>query len=124
MLDINRVHCGDCELIMKDIDSDSVDCIVTDPLYGFVSSYGNVRHTPEAQHNHHATVKPIKLMSWLITLASREGDIVLDPFCGSGTTLIAAKMLGRQYIGIEREKDYCEIARKRVSAIPMGLSSY
>lgn len=74
--------------------------------------------------NGHPTCKPIRLMSWLITLASREGDIVLDPFCGSGTTLIAAKMLGRQYIGVDREEDYCEIARKRVSVIPMRLVDY
>jgi DNA modification methylase len=67
--------------------------------------------------NNHPTCKPIKLMSWLTTLASREGDIVLDPFCGSGTTPIAAKMLGRQYIGIDKEEEYCEIARKRISAI-------
>jgi hypothetical protein len=74
--------------------------------------------------NVHPTCKPIKLMSWLITLASREGDTVLDPFCGSGTTLIAAKMLDRQYIGIEREEDYCEIARKRIAAIPTRLDGY
>jgi DNA modification methylase len=74
--------------------------------------------------NNHPTCKPLKLMSWLITLASREGDIVLDPFCGSGTTAIAAKMLSRQYIGIEREEEYCEIARKRLLAIPQRLDSY
>jgi DNA modification methylase len=74
--------------------------------------------------NAHPTAKNIKLMSWLITLASREGDIVLDPFCGSGTTAIAAKMLGRQYIGIEKEEDYCKIARKRIAAVPTRLDSY
>ena len=74
--------------------------------------------------NFHPTCKPIKLMSWLITLASREGDIVLDPFCGSGATAIAAKMLSRQYIGIEREEEYCKIARKRLSIIPQRLDSY
>jgi site-specific DNA-methyltransferase (adenine-specific) len=78
----------------------------------------------KGKSNIHPTCKSIKLMSWLITLASREGDIVLDPFCGSGTTAIAAKMLGRQYIGIEREEDYCEIARKRISAIPTNLGRY
>ena len=72
--------------------------------------------------NNHPTCKPIKLMSWLITLASREGEIVLDPFCGSGTIAVAAKMLSRQYIGIEREEDYCEIARKRIVAVPTMLS--
>ena len=64
--------------------------------------------------NFHPTVKPLKLMSYLITLFSREGDTVLDPFVGSGTTVVAAKQLGRNGIGIEREAEYAEIARARV----------
>ena len=67
-------------------------------------------------NNHHPTVKPLKLMSYLITLTTREGDTVLDPFCGSGTTCIAAKMLKREYIGIEREQEYVEIAEARLKA--------
>lgn len=66
--------------------------------------------------NSHPTVKPLKLMSYLITLTTREGDTVLDPFCGSGTTCIAAKMLKREYIGIEREAEYVEIAEARLKA--------
>lgn len=68
--------------------------------------------------NFHPTVKPIKLMSYLITLGSRPKDIVLDPFVGSGTTCIAAKMLNRNYIGIEKEKEYYQIAVKRLKAVP------
>jgi site-specific DNA-methyltransferase (adenine-specific) len=74
--------------------------------------------------NHHPTCKPLKLMSWLITLASREGDIVLDPFCGSGTTCIAAKMLGRQYISIELEKKYYDIARLRINEAQQNMDSF
>lgn len=48
-------------------------------------------------------------------------DLVLDPFCGSGTTLCAARMLGRKYIGIEREAEYVEIAARRVEAWTMPL---
>ena len=66
--------------------------------------------------NHHPTVKPLKLMSYLITLTTREGDTVLDPFVGSGTTVVAAKQLGRKGIGIEREAEYAEIAKARVEA--------
>jgi hypothetical protein len=66
------------------------------------------------RHNHHPTVKPIKLMAYLITLGSRRGDIVLDPFVGSGTTCIAAKMLGRKYLGIDREKRYVKLAQARI----------
>jgi site-specific DNA-methyltransferase (adenine-specific) len=64
--------------------------------------------------NNHPTVKPIKLMSYLVALGSRRDDIVLDPFMGSGTTCVAAKMSGRKYIGIELNKDYYAIAEKRI----------
>jgi len=67
------------------------------------------------KQNVHPTVKPIELMSYLITLGSREGDVVVDPFVGSGTTCIAAKMLDRKYIGIEKEKDYAIIAKTKVN---------
>lgn len=67
--------------------------------------------------NTHPTVKPIKLMSYLITLGSREGDVVLDPFMGSGTTCLSASLLGRKYIGIEREAEYCKIAEGRLNGI-------
>lgn len=71
--------------------------------------------------NVHPTVKPLKLMSYLITLGSRPGDVVLDPFVGSGTTCIAAKQLGRRYIGIEREAEYHEIAEARIAVVPEAL---
>lgn len=69
----------------------------------------------------HPTVKPLKLMSYLITLGSRPGDVVLDPFLGSGTTAIAAKNLGRECIGIEREEEYIRIAEARLAAVPNTL---
>lgn len=69
--------------------------------------------TPKHQ-NFHPTVKPLQLMSYLITLGSRPNDLILDPFAGSGTTCLAAKMLGRRYLGIELNKDYYEIAQARV----------
>ena len=71
--------------------------------------------------NNHPTVKPIKLMSYLITMGSREGDIVLDPFCGSGTTLLAARLLGRKFIGIELEEKYYEIAKERLKNVSGGI---
>jgi len=64
--------------------------------------------------NSHETVKPIQLMSYLITMGSREGDVVLDPFCGSATTCLAAKRLNRKYIGIELSPVYHEIAIQKV----------
>jgi hypothetical protein len=73
--------------------------------------------TEKGEYNKHATVKPIKLMAWLISLLSREGDTVLDPFCGSGSTLIAAKMLNRKYIGIDINQEYIDIVMKRLEAV-------
>ena len=67
--------------------------------------------------NTHPTVKSISLMAYLITLGSREGDVVLDPFCGTATTCIAAKLLNRNYIGIEINPEYHEIALARMNAI-------
>ena len=71
--------------------------------------------------NNHPTVKPLKLMSYLITLGSREGDLVLDPFMGSGTTGIACKLLDRDFIGCEINKEYFDIAQKRIGSIPNKL---
>lgn len=67
--------------------------------------------------NNHPTVKPLKLFSYLITLGSREGDVILDPFLGSGTTAIAAKMLNRNFIGIEKNKSSVTIAEARLEVL-------
>ena len=63
----------------------------------------------------HPTQKPIALMSWCMALPGVPEGVVLDPFMGSGTTLVAAKNLGRKAIGIEIEERYCEIAVKRLA---------
>lgn len=67
------------------------------------------------EFNKHPTVKALKLMSYLVTLGSREGDLVLDPFMGSGTTCIAAQTLHRNYVGIEVNEEYYKIAQARLS---------
>ena len=64
--------------------------------------------------NHHPTVKPIALMRYLCRLVTPPGGIVLDPFTGSGTTGCAATLEGFGFVGIEREAEYAEIARRRV----------
>ncbi len=67
------------------------------------------------KQNVHPTVKPLKLMRYLCRLITPKGGTVLDPFMGSGSTGIAAKDEGFEFIGIEREKEYFEIAERRVS---------
>jgi site-specific DNA-methyltransferase (adenine-specific) len=67
--------------------------------------------------NYHPTVKPIALMEYLVKLVSREGQVVLDPFMGSGTTGMACKRLDREFIGIEMMPDYMEIAKARIDGV-------
>lgn len=64
--------------------------------------------------NDHPTVKPVALMRWLVRLVCRPGGLVLDPFCGSGTTGVACREEGMDFIGIEKNEDYFKIARNRV----------
>lgn len=63
----------------------------------------------------HPTQKPVSLMRYMVETYSNEGDIIYDPFMGSGTTAIAAREVGRHYIGSEVSKQYCEIAEKRLA---------
>jgi DNA modification methylase len=65
--------------------------------------------------NTHPTVKPLALVRWLVRLACPPGGTVLDPFVGSGTTLLACHHEGRQGVGIERDVSYCAIARRRLA---------
>ena len=64
----------------------------------------------------HPTQKPVKLILGLLKNHSEKGNLILDPFLGSGTTAVACEELGRRWIGIELSKDYCEIAKKRLEA--------
>jgi site-specific DNA-methyltransferase (adenine-specific) len=73
------------------------------------------KRTDTPRKNIHPTTKPVKLMSYIITLFTREGDWVLDPFLGSGTTGLASKLLNRNFIGVEREKEYFDICEERLS---------
>jgi DNA modification methylase len=67
--------------------------------------------------NNHVTVKPLKLMRFLVEAASKPGDLILDPFLGSGTTAAACAEEGRDFVGIERDPHYHEIASKRVGIV-------
>jgi site-specific DNA-methyltransferase (adenine-specific) len=77
----------------------------------------NVWRVPKIipQEFEHPTEKPEELMGKAVALFTNQGDLVIDPFMGSGTTLVAAKNLGRNAIGIEIEERYCEMAAQRLS---------
>ena len=70
--------------------------------------------------NIHPTVKSIDLMRWLCRLVTPPGGLVVDPFCGSGTTGMACKIEGFRFVGIEQSAQYADIARKRIAACRFG----
>lgn len=78
----------------------------------------------EKERRQHPTQKPEPVMVWALTQAPQDVKSVLDPFMGSGTTLVACKRLRRSCVGIEREEKYCEIAANRLSqeALPMEVA--
>jgi len=89
-------------------------------VYGKRRIYNDFRRLPAWNNispdtGGHPCPKPLKVMLWLVEVGSDPGALILDPFMGSGTTLRAAKDLGRKAIGIEIEERYCEIAAKRLA---------
>ncbi len=74
----------------------------------------NNKERSELAYGKHPTQKPLRILKRMIKLASKKGDVVFTPFAGSGSECVAAKMTGRRYLGIEMEKEYCEIAEERL----------
>lgn len=62
----------------------------------------------------HPTQKPLYLLEKILLASTREGDLILDPFCGSGTTGVACKLLGRKFIGIDNDRDFIALAKERL----------
>lgn len=77
-----------------------------------------------AENTEHPTQKPEKLIAKLILASSNEGDVVLDPFLGSGTTSVVAKKLNRKYIGIELDKGFAALAQKRLDTESKDIQGY
>lgn len=100
-------------------------------------AWSNLRKTPTIKHHLwkglvrdseagdtvlHPTQKPVALMAWLINEYTQPGQLILDPYMGSGPVLVAAKMSARRAIGIEIEERYCEIAAKRLQQEVLPLA--
>jgi site-specific DNA-methyltransferase (adenine-specific) len=77
----------------------------------------NNKDRKETLYGKHPTQKPLRLFNRIISISGKTGGVVLSPFAGSGTECVAAKMAGMSYIGFETEKDYVEIATKRLKSI-------
>lgn len=83
----------------------------------------NNKAKSELKYGKHPTQKPIRILKRMIKLSSKEGDVMLTPFAGSGSECVAAKMCGRKYIGFEVEKAYCEIAKERLQHVELNEDS-
>jgi site-specific DNA-methyltransferase (adenine-specific) len=76
------------------------------------------------ENTDHPTQKPEKLLAKIVLASSREGDLVFDPFNGSGTTTVVAKKLGRHYLGVEVDESYCCLAQKRLASENRSIQGY
>ena len=72
-------------------------------------------HCKDVDRKHHPAQKPLSVMRWLVNVFSQPGDLVVDPFCGSGTTGIAAIQLGRRFHGIETDDEFAALAKRRIA---------
>jgi len=94
-----------------------LNVIPTDPSGKYDNGgYSANQETLKSAGNNHPTVKPVELMKYLIKLVTPANGTVLDPFCGSGSTGMAAVELGYAFVGIELDARYCQIASKRIAA--------
>lgn len=113
--DIRMLHkrCRNCHYILQDYGGKKSQMHQFGPLVSDVwTDIHRIRH--KKRRDEHPCQLPIHLIERLLLMSSDEGDIVLDPFIGTGTTAIAAKRLGRKYIGIDIDPKYVEITNKKL----------
>jgi site-specific DNA-methyltransferase (adenine-specific) len=87
-----------------------------------LSSVWSIPSVPkkEKTHGYHPTQKPLRLVRRAVLASTGEGELVFDPFCGSGTTGVASKELGRFFVGAEKERGYAELAARRIGVAVRG----
>ncbi len=106
-------YCAKASKSERNIGCEEMEDKKTDDGREVVSDRPHQRGATDRKNNH-PTVKPIKLIEYLVKLVSKEGATILDPFIGSGTTAIACIKQGRKFIGIEKEEEYIKIANARI----------
>ena len=92
-------------------------------VYIYTHMWDGFNRASERGTAHHPTQKPVALMRWILEKWSKPGDLILDPYMGSGPIARACADLGRRYIGIEIDNKYCEVAVKRLqqAVLPLGV---
>lgn len=116
--DIRRSHpkCRLCKSFLKDYGGKKHLAHTFGPLLSDVwNDIHRIRHAK--RRNHHPCQLPIPLLERLILMTTDKNDIVLDPFMGTGTTAVAAKKMGRRYIGLELDPKYAEIAEQNIEEV-------
>ncbi len=113
---IKKIEAISTNGIMENVLTHSVGAFNEEAFLKYEKSPDNVLHCGFAagEAGVHPTQKPVRLMQALIELTTQEGQVVFDPFCGSGSTLVAAKLLGRTYLGFEINPAFAAIAEDRL----------
>ena len=106
---------ADCELAWTSLDEPAR--VINYHYDGCMTAMPN-RELPRV----HPTQKPVPVMEWIINRFTQPGQLILDPFCGSGTTLTAAERLGRRWIGCDIDPHWCEVSRKRTAQKGLDLA--
>lgn len=121
IVDVNYETASGSSLVENARESFVLTTIINDQMVSALGVKNVVSGTPlkisvKDGSNFHSTVKPVKLMQYLCRLITPKGGTILDPYMGSGTTGIGAKLEGFDFIGIEREENYVKIAEARINA--------
>jgi len=122
--DIRMLHkrCRVCKYILQDYGGKKAQMHKFGPLISDVwTDIHRIRH--KVRRDEHPCQLPVHLLERLLLMSTDEGDIVLDPFIGTGTTAVAAKKLGRKYIGIDIDPKYVEITNKKIEEVEPILIS-
>lgn len=89
------------------------------PVHNFIET--GLTPAGEKKHGKHSTQKPLSVMRWAVEVLTNPGDLILDPFAGSGSTLVAAMETGRRSIGVELSEEYCQIIAGRTGGVVRGI---